>query len=207
MKGVRFVSDNERVLYHATLADVTASIGRGMDPPSMETAGPRPALFFDPRGLVCGIVTCGGLCPGLNDVIRAIVRSLHYHYGVERVLGFRFGFEGLARAYGHVAVELTPESVNRIHEFGGSLLGSSRGPQEPREMVQTLKDLNVGILFAIGGDGTLRGAQAIADEAARQGLPLSVIGIPKTIDNDVSYVQKTFGFETAVSEARRATYA
>jgi 6-phosphofructokinase 1 len=207
MKGVRFVCDDERVLYHGTLAPVKASIAQGVEPPSMETAGPRRALFFDPRRLVCGIVTCGGLCPGLNDVIRSIVRSLHYHYGVGRVLGFRFGFEGLVRAYGHAPLELTPDAVNRIHESGGSLLGSSRGPQEPGEMVRTLEDLDVGILFAIGGDGTLRGAQAIAGEAARRGRAIAVVGIPKTIDNDVSFVQKTFGFETAVSEARRATYA
>jgi len=195
------------VLYHATLSEAKAAIVQGLDPPSMEMAGPRRALFFDPRSLVCGIVTCGGLCPGLNDVVRSIVRSLYFHYGVDRVLGFRFGFEGLVPTYGHAPIALTPEAVNRIHEFGGSLLGSSRGPQDPRDMVQTLKDRNVGILFAIGGDGTLRGAQAIGDEAARQGLAIAVVGIPKTIDNDVSFVQKTFGFETAVTEARRATYA
>ncbi|HTP04925.1 MAG TPA: ATP-dependent 6-phosphofructokinase, partial [Nitrospirota bacterium] len=109
--------------------------------------------------------------------------------------------------YGHKPLELTPDAVNRIHEIGGSVLGSSRGPQDPVEMVKTLADLNIGILFVIGGDGTLRGAQKIAGEAVRQGLALSVIGIPKTIDNDISYIQTTFGFETAVTEAKRATYA
>jgi 6-phosphofructokinase 1 len=147
------------------------------------------------------------LCPGLNDVIRAIVLSLYHHYGVRTVYGFRFGFEGLVRRYGHEPLELTPAAVNRISEMGGSILGSSRGPQKPEEIVETLKALKVGILFAIGGDGTLRGAQAISDEAVRRGVQLSVIGIPKTIDNDISFVQKTFGFETAVTEARRATYA
>ena len=164
-------------------------------------------LFFDPATLACGIVTCGGLCPGLNDVIRAIVLSLHHHYGVHKVYGFRFGYEGLVRRIGHEPLELTPESVHRIHESGGSVLGSSRGPQDPAEMVEYLKDLGVGILFAIGGDGTLRGAQKIGEEAARRGLTIGVIGVPKTIDNDVSFVQRTFGFETAVTEARRATYA
>ena len=164
-------------------------------------------LFFDPAKLACGIVTCGGLCPGLNDVIRAIVLSLHHHYGVNKVYGFRFGYEGLVRRIGHEPLELTPESVHRIHESGGSILGSSRGPQDPAEMVEYLEDLGVGILFAIGGDGTLRGAQKIGEEAARRGLTIGVIGIPKTIDNDISFVQRTFGFETAVTEARRATYA
>ena len=127
-------------------------------------------LFFDPAKLACGIVTCGGLCPGLNDVIRAIVLSLRLHYGVSRVYGFRFGYEGLVRRIGHEPLELTPETVHRIHESGGSILGSSRGHQDAAEMVEYLRDLGVGILFAIGGDGTLRGAQKIGEEAARRGL-------------------------------------
>jgi 6-phosphofructokinase 1 len=204
MAHARFTGDDERVLYHATVSGLQPHLP---DPPAMEAAGPRKLLFFDPSALACGIVTCGGLCPGLNDVIRSIVLSLHHHYGVRRIFGFHFGYEGLVRRYGHAPLELTAETVNRIHEHGGSILGSSRGAQDPAEMVSTLKDLGVSVLFAIGGDGTLRGAQAIGDEAARQGLRISVIGIPKTIDNDVSFVQRTFGFETAVSEARRATYA
>src|SRR5262245_49443326 len=207
MSGVRFVGDEERVLYHVTFEEMKDWVDKGLEPPAMETAGPRRMLFFDPSKLACGIVTCGGLCPGLNDVIRAIVLSLHHHYGVKKVYGFRFGYEGLVKHCGHAPIELTAGAVNRVHEFGGSLLGSSRGPQTPADMIQTLKDLNIGILFAIGGDGTLRGARAISDEARRQGLDIAVIGIPKTIDNDVSFVQRTFGFETAVTEARRATYA
>jgi 6-phosphofructokinase 1 len=207
MPGGRFVGDDERILYHATFGEMKPWLDDGRDPPSMEAAGPRRELFFDPSTLACGIVTCGGLCPGLNDVVRSIVLSLNHHYGVRRIFGFRFGYEGLVRRYGHEPLELTPGSVNRIHEVGGSILGSSRGHQDPAEMLQTLRALNVRILFAIGGDGTLRGAQAIAQEAARQQAELAVIGIPKTIDNDVSFVQKTFGFETAVTEARRAIYA
>lgn len=207
LSGVRFTQDHERVLYHARLEDLQAHIADGADPPAMEAAGPREKLFFDPSRLACGIVTCGGLCPGVNDVIRSIVLSLHHHYGVNKVYGFRFGYEGLVRRYGHEPLHLTPATVNRIHEIGGTILGSSRGPQDPAEMVKTLRDLKIGILFAIGGDGTTRGAQKIAEEATREGLTLSVIGIPKTIDNDISFVQKTFGFETAVDEARRAIYA
>ena len=207
MSGVRFTRDDERVLYHATLEGMKAWLDTGAAPPAMESAGPRETLFFDPATLACGIVTCGGLCPGLNDVIRAIVRSLQHHYGVQHGLRLPFGYEGLVRRIGHEPLELTPDSVHRIHESGGSILGSSRGPQDPAEMVDYLQELGVGILFAIGGDGTLRGAQKIGEEAARRGMTLSVIGIPKTIDNDVSFVQRTFGFETAVTEARRATYA
>jgi 6-phosphofructokinase 1 len=207
MSGVRFTRDDERVLYHARFGDMKAWLDDGRDPPAMEAAGPREMLFFDPRALACGIVTCGGICPGLNDVIRSIVLSLHHHYGVSRVYGFRYGYEGLVRRHGHEPLALTPDAVSRIHEIGGSVLGSSRGPQDPADMVEALEELKVGILFAIGGDGTLRGAKAISDAATRRGRKISVIGIPKTIDNDVSYVQRTFGFETAVTEARRATYA
>ena len=207
LSGARFTGDDERVLYHARLAELEASIANGGCPPAMEAAGPREKLFFDPSQLACGIVTCGGLCPGLNDVIRAVVLSLHHHYGVRKVYGFRFGYEGLVPGPGREPLELTPEAVNSIHEAGGTVLGSSRGPQDPAVMVRTLRDRKIGILFAIGGDGTLRGAGKIAEEACRQGLAISVIGIPKTIDNDVCYVQKTFGFETAVAEARRATDA
>jgi len=207
MAGVRFVGDDDRVLYASTLKDLEASLATAAPPPAMEMAGPRAQIFFDPRRLGCGIVTCGGLCPGLNDVIRAIVLSLHHHYGVQRIYGFRYGYEGLVARHGHEPLMLSPDKVNHIHEIGGTVLGSSRGHQDPAEMVKTLQALDIGILFAIGGDGTLRGAQRIGEEAARQGLPISVIGVPKTIDNDVSFVQKTFGFETAVAEARRATSA
>jgi 6-phosphofructokinase 1 len=208
MTGVQFVEDDERVLYPSTVAELTRLQALpGCVLPSLECGGPRARLFFDPSTLACGIVTCGGLCPGLNDVIRAIVQSLHHHYGVQRIYGFRFGFEGLVERCGHEPLDLTPDLVNRIHELGGSLLGSSRGPQPPEAMVERLERLGISILFAIGGDGTLRGAHAIGEEAARRGLKISVIGVPKTIDNDVSFVQKTFGFETAVAEARRATYA
>jgi len=207
MRGAQFIKDSERVVYHSALTDIKGLIDRGADLPAMEAAGPREKIFFDPSRLACGIVTCGGVCPGLNDVIRSIVLSLYYHYGMTRVYGFRYGYEGLVPRYGHTPLELTPEAVAGIDDLGGTILGSSRGPQDPAEMVRYLEELKIGILFAIGGDGTLRGAQKIAEEATRRQLAISVIGIPKTIDNDISFVQTTFGFETAVSEARRSTSA
>lgn len=207
MKNVQFISDEKRLIFHSHMSEVNGYCERGLEPPTLELAGPREKIYFDPSKLKCGIVTCGGLCPGVNDVIRAIVLSLFYHYEVRTVYGFRYGFEGLSPKYRHVPMELTPEQVDRIHDTGGTILGSSRGPQDVVEMVDTLDRMNIGILFAIGGDGTLRGASAIADEIGKRGLKIAVIGIPKTIDNDISYIQQTFGFETAVSEARRATYA
>jgi 6-phosphofructokinase 1 len=207
MSGMHFVNDDEHVLYHSNLNEIEALKAAGERPPYFEMAGPREKIFFDPSKLRCGIVTCGGICPGLNDVIRAIVLGLFYHYGVKTVFGFRYGYEGLTPKYGHVPLELNREEVEGIHERGGTILGSSRGPQDISEMVDTLERMNVGILFTIGGDGTLRGAQAITEEVGRRNLKIAVIGIPKTIDNDISYVHLSFGFETAVTEAKTAIYS
>jgi 6-phosphofructokinase 1 len=206
IREFRFIDDNERLLYHARPEEVKAFCEAGLEPPSLEVAGPRERLFFDPSQLACGIVTCGGLCPGLNDVIRAIVLGLHHHYGVTTIYGFRYGYRGLAKRHGIPPLDLTPERVNTIDDMGGTILGSSRGPQDPAEMADYLEELNVSILFAIGGDGTLKGAQKIAEEAKRRGRLFSIIGIPKTIDNDISFVQKTFGYETAVAQAQQAIY-
>jgi 6-phosphofructokinase 1 len=206
MTGVPFVTEKDHVLYHSNFADIRPYLDSGKEPPHFEMAGPRDKIFFDPSKLKCGIVTCGGLCPGQNDVIRAIVMSLHYHYGVKTVFGYRFGFEGLSPKYGHTPLELNPDAVDDIHKWGGTILGSSRGPQDVSGMVDTLEQMNVGLLFAIGGDGTLKGAQAIAEEIARRRVNIGVVGIPKTIDNDISYVAKSFGFDTAVSESRTAIY-
>jgi 6-phosphofructokinase 1 len=202
-----FTADDERIMYHSRFEEIKPYLDEGVEPPTLELAGPRERIFFDPATIACGIVTCGGLCPGINNVIRGIVLSLRHHYGVNRIYGFRYGYEGLVERYGHVPLELTPESVDHIGELGGTILASSRGPQEAAEMLETLVERKVGILFAIGGDGTLKGAGAIAREAVKRKLPISVIGIPKTIDNDISYIQTTFGFETAVAEAQRAIYA
>jgi 6-phosphofructokinase 1 len=207
MSGVHFVDTDEPVLYHPNLRSIEACLDAGREPPSFEIAGPRRQIYFDPSKLKAGIVTCGGLCPGLNDAIRAIVLSLFHHYGVRTVFGFRYGYEGLAPKYCHPPLELTPASVHDIHEKGGTILGSSRGPQDVGEMVDTLERMNVSLLFTIGGDGTLRGAQAMAEEIARRNLRIAVIGIPKTIDNDIRYVEQSFGFDTAVTETRTAIYS
>jgi len=207
MSSTDFVDDEERVLFDSTLREAEAFLKTDRKLQCFEMAGPREKIYFDPSKLKCGIVTCGGICPGLNDVIRAIVLSLHHHYEVGTVFGFRYGYEGLSPAYRHPPVELGLKEVHDIHTKGGTILGSSRGPQDVVEMVDTLEQMNIGILFTIGGDGTLRGGQAIYEEIGRRGLKIGVIGIPKTIDNDISYVDESFGFETAVAETRTAIYS
>ena len=167
-----------------------------------EKAGPRRNIYFDPAETSAAIVTCGGLCPGLNNVIRSLVLQLHYHYGVKNILGIRFGYAGLDPASNREPIALTPEFVEDIHKDGGTVLGSSRGPVAMDIAVGFLRDRGVNVLFCIGGDGTQRGAQCLSGEAERQGYPLAVIGIPKTIDNDIEYVQQTFGYYTAIDKAR-----
>ncbi len=201
MPIMHFIEDDDHVLYDNNLQKIREYLEAGKPVPSFEKAGPRAKIYFNPAGMKCGIVTCGGLCPGLNDVIRAIVMSLSHHYGVRDIIGFPYGYEGLSKECAEAPIELTTESVERIHEQGGTILGSSRGPQGASEMVDKLERMRIGILFVIGGDGTLRGGQAIAEEVARRGLEIAVIGVPKTIDNDISYVMRSFGFETAVMEA------
>ena len=170
----------------------------------LEAAGPRKKLYFDTTRAKCAIVTCGGLCPGINDVIRAIVMEAFHAYNVPSILGIPYGLEGFIPKYGHVPFELTPSSVSDIHRFGGTMLGSSRGPQSPEEIVDTLERSNVNVLFVIGGDGTMKAALAISSEVQSRGLKISVIGIPKTIDNDINFIPQSFGFETAAFKATEA---
>ncbi len=204
LKGIDFFEADDRVVFHADWHRIKTSIDAGKPVPTLEKAGPREKIYFDPAKLKCGIVTCGGLCPGLNNVIRAIVLSLHHNYGVRTIFGFPFGYEGLSPRYGHAPLMLTPEVVERIHEQGGTILGSSRGNQDIGEMVDTLERMNIGALFTIGGDGTLRGASALCAEIRRRELKIAVVGIPKTIDNDIASIQRSFGFATACAEAGTA---
>jgi 6-phosphofructokinase 1 len=168
-----------------------------------ELAGPRAKLFFDPKQTRASIVTCGGLCPGLNNVIRSLFLELHYGYGVAEVLGFRGGYGGLDPANGAEPVKITPQLVDGIHQKGGTILGSSRGPVDIGRAVENLIARGVNILFTVGGDGTQRGANDLYQEARKRGHVLAVVGVPKTIDNDVGFVSRTFGFFSAVEEAAR----
>lgn len=169
-----------------------------------EAAGPRKKLYFDSSRAKCAIVTCGGLCPGINDVIRALVMEAHHAYNVPAILGIRYGLEGFIPRFRHPLMELTPGKVSNIHMFGGTVLGSSRGPQSPEEIVDMLERMNISVLFVIGGDGTMKAAAAINREVSARNLKISLIGIPKTIDNDINFVPQSFGFETAVDKATEA---
>ncbi|HSB14400.1 MAG TPA: ATP-dependent 6-phosphofructokinase [Bryobacteraceae bacterium] len=169
---------------------------------SFEKAGPRQQLYFDPASTTAAIVTCGGLCPGLNNVIRSVFFQLHHNYGVRNVVGIRYGYQGLNPVHGVPPVRLTPEFVESIHKLGGTVLGSSRGSEEPRVMVDFLERERIDILFCVGGDGTQRGSHAIAEEVTRRGLPVAIVGIPKTIDNDLNYVWRSFGYYSALDKAR-----
>ncbi|MDT5282910.1 MAG: 6-phosphofructokinase 1 [Mycobacterium sp.] len=207
LRATRFMDTSKRILFRTDIDELRAQFRAGIDPPAFELAGPRERVYFDPANLRCGIVTCGGLCPGLNDVIRSIVFCLHEKYGVATIYGFQFGFEGLVERTALTPIELTTRRVSQIHEVGGTVLGSSRGPQPVDEMVDTLERLGIQLLFTIGGDGTLRGAHSIVEEIRRRELKIAVVGVPKTIDNDISFLDMSFGFDTAVEAARHATRA
>ena len=199
--SIHYVGKADRVL----LDDRRSSLREYSDDfslaPAFELAGPRDRIFFDTSRLSCGIVTCGGLCPGLNNVVRGLVLELMNSYGVERILGFRYGYEGLVAKKGHEPIRLSTDVVASIHHEGGTMLGTSRGNQDPVAMVDRLEQLGIGVLFVIGGDGTLRGGMSIVSEVSRRGLPIGVIGIPKTIDNDIHFIDRSFGFETAFCAA------
>ena len=194
----RFVEDARHVLY-----SIDYLPGDTIEPLGFEKAGPREQIHFDPTESRAAIVTCGGLCPGLNNVIRNLFYTLHDNYGVPNILGIRDGYRGLNPDQGKPPIALSHEQVETIHHQGGTILGTSRGPQEPRVTVDFLESRGVNMLFPIGGDGTQKGAHAIANEIDRRGLDIAVVGVPKTIDNDIKFCYRTFGFLSAVAEAER----
>ncbi len=203
-RGAGFVSDSENVAVSVDMSELMRQVEAGKKPPYFELAGPRKNIYFDPSKLRCALVTCGGLCPGLNDIIRSVVLELYFGYGVRNIYGIRYGLRGFIPKYGHDMIDLTPQVVGNILDRGGSILGSSRGPQSFDEIVDSLERMNIGILFMIGGDGTLMAASKIADKITKRNLKISVVGIPKTIDNDIHMVSRSFGFDTAVEVSTQA---
>lgn len=199
--GINFIHDSERVLFQDAVDHETDKASTLAAQVSMERAGPRDKIYFDPAKVRAGIVTCGGLCPGLNAVIRSTVNGLWRAYGVRRIVGFQYGYEGFIAKFGLDVVDLDPAIVEGWHYLGGTKLGSSRGHQDPVEMVDCIERMGINQLFIIGGDGSIRGALTIIKEIAERKLHISVVGIPKTIDNDILFLDESFGFQTASSIA------
>lgn len=167
-------------------------------------AGPREKVYFKSEEVRACIVTCGGLCPGINTVIREIVCGLNYMYGVHDILGIEGGYRGF---YSKNTIQLTPKVVNDIHKRGGTFLRTSRGGHDTNKIVDNIQDRGINQVYIIGGDGTQKGAALIYKEVEKRGLQVAVAGIPKTIDNDIAVIDKSFGFDTAVEEAQRAINA
>jgi len=204
LSNTLFVGKEEYQLYDTDLRSVEKTIREGRTPPCFEHGGPRENIFFDPQKTKAALVTCGGLCPGLNDVIRSVVMELYYHYHVEKIIGFRYGYNGIKPNPIEKPLYLTPEDVEKIHNQGGTILGTSRGAPDYEEVTDHLERNKIDILFSIGGDGTLAGAHKIAHICLNRKNGIAIIGIPKTIDNDILYTSRTFGFLTAVEEARKS---
>jgi len=203
LENINFVDDGGKIIYDVDYNNIVANYNKaGLKKIiALEEAGPRERLYFTPEKVVAGIVTCGGLCPGLNNVIRSIFMQIHYQYKVKNIIGFRYGYRGIYRNSDPGPMMLTENDVEHIHNRGGSILGSSRGSSNPVEIVDGLEYYGVNLLFTIGGDGTIKGSIAIEKEIAGRGLDISVVNIPKTIDNDIPFTSKSFGFQTAFSEA------
>lgn len=195
-----FVTDDHRVLVSIDHVRLTKSGA----PLSYEEAGPREQLFFNPAETTAAFVTCGGLSPGLNNVIRSAYYELAHNYGVPHLLGVRNGYKGLNPQSGLELIKMDASYVDAIDQLGGTILGTSRGPQDPRVMVDRLVAEGVNILFCLGGDGTQRGALTLYQEITRRQLPISIVGIPKTIDNDIPFVRLSFGYVTALEQASQA---
>ncbi len=206
-QSFHYAEESDRVLLDDTLSAVLARGAAPADMPGFEPAGPRRKIFFDPSKTRAGIVTCGGLCPGLNDVIRGLTLELIQRYGVQHVYGFSNGFQGFIAEFRHSVVNLTPQVVSNINELGGTILGSSRGQQDPVAVVDCLERMGINLLFVIGGDGTIRAAMNIVREISARGHKIAVVGIPKTIDNDIMFIDQSFGFQTAFSEATKSLRA
>lgn len=202
-----FIKDSDRVILDVNLTKIEKEVKSGKKPVSFELAGPREKIYFDSSKLKCAIVTCGGLCPGLNDVIRSIFFELYYRYNVKNIFGIKHGLEGFIPEYGHDILELKPNIVEGILSVGGSILGSSRGEQDIEKIVDSLERMNIRILFMIGGDGTLKAASLLTDAIKKRDLKISIIGVPKTIDNDIHLISKSFGFDTSVEIATNAIKA
>ena len=196
-----FITEGERILVTENENFMRYLEKRLGHTPTFERAGPLSKIFHDPSWTRVGIVTAGGLCPGLNNVIKGLVEILAFDYGVKTIYGIRYGYAGLNPKFGHQPILLNPDVVDTIHELGGTILGSSRGQQPTEDIVDALVRMNINILFCVGGDGSLRCAHDIAAEVKRRGLKISIVGIPKTIDNDLQFVGRSFGFETAVAAA------
>ncbi|KAL0349249.1 UNVERIFIED_CONTAM: ATP-dependent 6-phosphofructokinase, partial [Sesamum angustifolium] len=167
-------------------------------------AGPRQRVYFAPEEVHACIVTCGGLCPGLNTVIREIVHSLNHMYGATKVLGIDGGYRGFIAKN---TVPLTAKGVDHIHKRGGTILGTSRGGHDTMKIVDSIQECGINQVYIIGGDGTQKGAAVIYEEIRKRGLKVVVAGIPKTIDNDIPVIDRSFGFDSAVEEAQRAINA
>lgn len=203
-----YVKDSSYVRYKVNVFDVENAGDECTKTNLMQKAGPREFIYFNPAHVTAGICTCGGICPGLNDVVRSVVRCLWLRYGVKRIKGFRFGFKGFFADSGYETIDLSPKVVDDIHKNGGSFLGTSRGGgNRVSDIVDAIESLSINMLFIIGGDGTQRGALDIANELDRRGLKVAVVGIPKTVDNDLEFIDRSFGFETAVENACKSVSA
>ena len=167
--------------------------------------GPRFHIALDNLRVKACIMTCGGLCPGLNVVIRELVMALRYNYGVAEIYGIKWGFLGFTQK--ECWIKLEPEDVKHIHLLGGTVLGTSRRGFDGEEISKQLIKNNVNMVFFIGGDGTHRGIKELSKILKEKKKKIILVGIPKSIDNDMPIIDKSFGLESVVQESVRTIRA
>ncbi|XP_058114792.1 ATP-dependent 6-phosphofructokinase 2 [Magnolia sinica] len=188
------------VILHRTIYDLSSTFPATRPNPAYHLAGPRKEIFFNPSQVHAAIVTCGGLCPGLNTVIRELVVGLWELYGVRRISGVLSGYRGF---YTMEPIQLDPKLVHNWHKQGGSALKTSRGGFDLEKIVNAIEARGFNQVYIIGGDGTMRGVVKIFKEICRRKLNIAIAGIPKTVDNDIGIIDRSFGFQTAVETAQQ----
>lgn len=220
-EGARIVVDARRK-YHDPLEGITPAAWNL----TMPEAGPRRYVSYPQKNqLKVGILVSGGIAPGINAVISGIIARHHAYqawsqkinknYALE-ILGYSEALKGLLHA-GRPAVPLDLKTVREAVNHGGSILPTARADElldleDPKQrdgaldkVTSRLINQQIDILYIIGGDGSMRAAHAISCRARRNPInELSVIGIPKTMDNDILWVWQSFGFLSAVEFAKQA---
>jgi len=203
-----YTRDDDVVLF-----DIIRGDKSGTDAMAFKRAGCRKMICWKGSEVKAAIITCGGLCPGLNVVINEIVEVLYFEYGVNSIYGVKGGYRGLVDG-GYGLIELNPTVVKGINRKGGTILWSSRGgispaspPEEIEKILNKLESYGINMLYIIGGDGTHRGAYRLYQHAKAREKKMIIAGIPKTIDNDMGVIDSSFGFNSAVEQATKAIFS
>uniref|UniRef100_A0A7S1RYX3 Phosphofructokinase domain-containing protein n=1 Tax=Alexandrium catenella TaxID=2925 RepID=A0A7S1RYX3_ALECA len=199
--NMNFLNPDELVQGHIIMNDSKQASRPSATSKGCVRANACKEIWWDPSEVRAAVVTCGGLCPGLNSIIREVTNTLWHQYDVRHIYGIQAGYNGLSNPEKHKPIQLSPDKVRDIHMKGGSILKAGRGGFNPEQICDRLERLGINMVFTVGGDGTQHASHLLYEEAKRRNLDISIVGLPKSIDNDILFFDKTFGFDSAVSTA------